>query len=78
MLADARPLGSCGRDSRELAFALLERAHVGSTPGIDFGSAAEGWLRFSYAVADEVIDEALARLEAALPQLADPVRGVAR
>ncbi|MEE2665254.1 MAG: pyridoxal phosphate-dependent aminotransferase [Myxococcota bacterium] len=78
VLADARPLGSCGRDSRELAFALLERAHVGSTPGIDFGSAAEGWLRFSYAVADEVIDEALARLEAALPQLADPVRGVAR
>jgi aspartate/methionine/tyrosine aminotransferase len=76
-LADARPLGVCGGDSRELAFALLETAHVGATPGIDFGSAAEGWLRFCFAVSDEVIDEALVRLEGALPQLADPARGVA-
>lgn len=69
ILADARPLGPLGRDSRALAFALLERAHVGVTPGIDFGPAAEGWLRFCYAVADEVIDEALLRLERVLPEL---------
>ena len=69
VLADARPLGALGQDSRALAFTLLERAHVGVTPGIDFGQAAEGFLRFCYAVSDEVIDEALARLERVLGEL---------
>ena len=71
VLADARPLGPLGHDSRALAFELLERAHVGVTPGVDFGAAAEGWLRFCYAVADEVIDEALERLEGALAKIAE-------
>ena len=75
MLADARPLGPLGHDSRALAFELLERAHVGVTPGVDFGAAAEGWLRFCYAVADEVIDEALERLEGALAEIAEIAEG---
>ena len=58
-------------DSRALAFELLERAHVGVTPGVDFGAAAEGWLRFCYAVADVVIDEALERREGALAKIAE-------
>jgi aspartate/methionine/tyrosine aminotransferase len=36
-------------DSYRLAFDMLEKAHVGVTPGIDFGTNGEGYLRFSYA-----------------------------
>lgn len=67
VLADARRFGN---DSLALAFALLERAHVGVTPGVDFGPAAEGMLRFCYAVAPEVIDAALDRLAPVLAELA--------
>jgi len=63
VLADATRFG---QDSRALAFDLLERAHVGVTPGIDFGEAAEGRLRFCYALARETIETALARLEPVL------------
>jgi len=66
VLADARRFGA---DSRALAFGLLERAGVGVTPGIDFGAAAEGHLRFCFAVEDDVIDGALARLGEILPAL---------
>jgi aspartate/methionine/tyrosine aminotransferase len=59
VLADARHVDP---DSRRLAFRLLEEAHVAVTPGIDFGEAAEGFLRFSYAVSDATLDEALARM----------------
>jgi aspartate/methionine/tyrosine aminotransferase len=69
VLADATAFGS---DSRALAFDLLERAHVGVTPGIDFGAAAEGRLRFCYALASETIETALLRLE---PVLAEIRRG---
>ena len=50
-------------DSLRLAKRILEEAHVGVTPGIDFGSRAEGWLRFSFANNIENINEALRRLE---------------
>jgi (5-formylfuran-3-yl)methyl phosphate transaminase len=66
VFADARAFGG---DSLRLAFRLLERAQVGVTPGVDFGEAGEGWLRFCYAVSDEVIEEALERLARALPEL---------
>ena len=39
VLADARHVD---RDSRRLAFRLLEEAHVAVTPGVDFGAAARG------------------------------------
>lgn len=63
VLADARRFGA---DSRLLAFDLLEKTRVGTTPGIDFGNASEGWLRFSYAVSREVLDTSLERLASAL------------
>jgi aspartate/methionine/tyrosine aminotransferase len=63
VLADARHVDP---DSRRLAFRLLEEAHVAVTPGVDFGAAAEGHLRFCYAVSDATLDEALARLGKAL------------
>ncbi len=66
VLADARRFGV---DSRKLAFALLERARVGTAPGVDFGDAGEGMLRFCYARSDADIDEGLARLGRVLPEL---------
>ena len=56
-------------DSYKLAFDILEKAHVGVTPGIDFGSNAEGYLRFSYANSLENIAEGLDRIENYLEKL---------
>jgi len=50
-------------DSYKLAFDILEKAHVGVTPGIDFGQNGEGYLRFSYANSIENIAEGMNRLE---------------
>jgi len=59
VLADARR--HCAR-SYDFAFELLAGAHVAVTPGIDFGEAAEGYLRFSYANGLERIGEGLRRI----------------
>ena len=59
VLANARRFGT---DSKALAFDILEHAHVGVTPGVDFGSRAEGYLRFSYANSLERIEEAVDRI----------------
>ncbi len=66
VFADARRFG---RDSRQLAFDLLERAQVGTCPGVDFGEAGEGWLRFCCAASEADIEEGLARLARVLPEL---------
>ena len=50
-------------DSYKFAFDILEKAHIGVTPGIDFGKNAEGYLRFSYANSVENIAEGMNRLE---------------
>lgn len=50
-------------DSYTLAFDILEKAHVGVTPGIDFGPGGEGYLRFSYANSMENIEKGMDRLE---------------
>ncbi len=60
VLANAKAFS---QDSFELAFDILEVARVGCTPGIDFGTNAEGYLRFSYANSLENIDEGMRRLE---------------
>ena len=60
ILADARRFTS---DSYRFAFDVLEKAHVGITPGVDFGSAGEGFVRFSYANSLERIREAMDRFE---------------
>jgi aspartate/methionine/tyrosine aminotransferase len=61
VLADARHLDP---DSHRLAFDILEKAGVAATPGIDFGTCAEGFLRFSYANSLERIAAAMDRLAA--------------
>ena len=50
-------------NSYELAFDILKKAHVGVTPGIDFGQNGEGFLRFSYANSLENIEKGMNRLE---------------
>jgi aspartate/methionine/tyrosine aminotransferase len=55
-------------DSYRLAFDILQRAGVGVSPGIDFGSGGEGYLRFTYANSLERIEEGLNRLGAYIEQ----------
>ncbi|MFA5902620.1 MAG: pyridoxal phosphate-dependent aminotransferase [Desulfobacula sp.] len=50
-------------DSYALAIDILEKAHVGVTPGIDFGANGEGYLRFSYANSMENLKTGLDRVE---------------
>jgi len=67
IFADARRFGG---DSLALADQILERARVGVTPGIDFGDAGEGMLRFCYAVSEDTIARALGSLAEVLPGIA--------
>ena len=60
VFANAKHLSN---DSYRLAFDILDKAHVGVTPGIDFGKNGEGYLRFSYASSLEKITEGMDRLE---------------
>jgi aspartate/methionine/tyrosine aminotransferase len=66
VLVDMRDFG---RDSLTLSFDILEKAHVALGPGRDFGEAAEGFVRFSFATSLEQIEEGLRRLGRALPEL---------
>ncbi len=56
-------------NSYKLAFDILEKAHVGVTPGIDFGENGEGFLRFSYASSIENIEEGMNRLDKYLSEI---------
>ncbi len=56
-------------DSYKLAFDILEKAHVGVTPGIDFGENGEGFIRFSYANSIENIEKGMNRLENYLKEI---------
>ena len=60
VFADARSF--CDDSYRE-AFAILETVKVGVTPGVDFGSGGEGFIRFSYANSLENIRRGLDRIE---------------
>jgi len=51
------------QDSYRLAFDILTEAKVGVAPGIDFGTNAEGYLRFCYANSMENIEEGMNRLQ---------------
>lgn len=67
----ARPTGAyyafvdvrrLGLSSLELARRLLHEAHVGVTPGMDFGARGEGYLRISFASSRPRIEEGVRRL----------------
>jgi len=57
-------------DSYALAFDILEKAHIGVTPGIDFGDNGEGYLRFSYANSLDNLKIGMDRLEEYLKRYA--------
>ena len=66
------PTGACyvfanvkhiSTDSYALAFDILDKAHIGVTPGIDFGANGEGYLRFSYANSLENLKVGMDRME---------------
>jgi LL-diaminopimelate aminotransferase len=59
-----------GMTSSEFALALLDRADLAVTPGTNFGARGEGYVRISLTSPDARIDEAIARLRAAIPALA--------
>ena len=48
--------------SLEMAMQILAKTGVALTPGSDFGSGGEGFLRFSYANDPSVLAEAVKRL----------------
>jgi aspartate/methionine/tyrosine aminotransferase len=60
VLANAKQFSN---DSYRFAFDILKEAKVGVAPGIDFGTNAEGYIRFSYANSLENIREGMNRLE---------------
>lgn len=55
-------------DSYFLAFDILDKAHIGVTPGIDFGANGEGYLRFSYANSMENLIKGMDRMETYLKE----------
>ncbi|NMM95037.1 pyridoxal phosphate-dependent aminotransferase [Bifidobacterium oedipodis] len=55
------PNGTVSDTSSEFAAALLDEAHVAAVPGEAFG--APGYLRFSYALADEDLAEGMRRFK---------------
>ena len=65
VFADARDFCS---DSFKEAFNIIESVKVGVTPGVDFGSGGEGFIRFSYANSLENIREGLDRIEGYLKE----------
>jgi aspartate/methionine/tyrosine aminotransferase len=60
ILANAKRFSN---DSYRFAFDILTKAKVGVAPGIDFGTNAEGYIRFCYANSMESIEEGMNRLE---------------
>lgn len=66
IMVDARRFTS---DSYRFAYDILEHAHVGVTPGVDFGTQGEGFLRLSYANSMENLAEGMNRLERYLNSL---------
>jgi len=60
ILANAKRFSN---DSYRFAFDILQGAKVGVAPGIDFGTNAEGYLRFCYANSLENIKEGMNKLK---------------
>lgn len=48
-----------GKSSMDISLMLLERYNLAVTPGIDFGTNAEGYIRLSYATSLENLEKAL-------------------
>ena len=51
-----------GMSSKDCSEFILKEVGIATVPGIAFGEAGEGYLRFSYATSIEIIDEAMEKL----------------
>jgi aspartate aminotransferase len=51
-----------GNNSLEIADNLLEKANIAATPGIAFGRAGEGYVRFTFATAMSELERAVERI----------------
>jgi aspartate aminotransferase len=58
-----------GKSSLEVADILLEKAHIAATPGIAFGEAGEGHVRFSIATHINDLEKMVERLARIVPEL---------
>jgi aminotransferase len=58
-----------GMPSRHLCEWLIRNARVATVPGTDFGRYGEGFVRFSYATAHDLIVQAMDRIERAVRKL---------
>lgn len=56
-----------GNDSLQIANRLLEDAEIAATPGIAFGQAGEGHVRFSYATSMNDLERAIERIRRLMP-----------
>ncbi|MBD3361983.1 aminotransferase class I/II-fold pyridoxal phosphate-dependent enzyme [Candidatus Woesearchaeota archaeon] len=56
-------ISSFEKNSKRFVLKMIKKAKVAAVPGIDFGSAGEGHVRFSYATDYKLIEKALDRLE---------------
>ena len=57
------------KDSLTLARILLEEAYIAATPGIAFGAAGEGHVRFSIATHMDDLEKTVERLARIVPNL---------
>ena len=58
-----------GLPPTEVAARVSEHARIFASPGSQFGPGGETWLRFNFATPCPILEEALARLEAAFHDL---------
>lgn len=65
-------IAATGLSAAQFAERLLERAHVTCVPGPAFGRTGEGHVRMSFATSLALLQEAVARIGAALPDMRRP------
>jgi cysteine-S-conjugate beta-lyase len=58
-----------GLAPEDIAARVANRARIFASPGVQFGSGGETWLRFNFATPRPILEEALARLEDAFKDL---------
>lgn len=56
-------ISKTGLTSEEFCNRLLEEKHVVTVPGTGFGPKGEGFIRISYAISEENIEEGLKRIQ---------------
>lgn len=62
------------QDTYQFAAELLQTYHVAVTPGPEFGSDGNGYVRFSYSTPADRIEEGLNRIESFLAHQSSPIR----